>query len=509
MRSLFLLVGIMVLVIGVFAFIAAPGIGAAPETPPPDITCHIAIVDGDESEWDLAADFVAEMYQGGQIGNLVTSKFYMRNDPETETVYILVLLESGHVLDPTQLDKHWVEVATPPASSSFIRMVDGEDGDDGTPPDFAFIYDGEDAVGWEASFILPEGTNYNIDVQTKLDDGEISRVNLGGFEFSVNCLGIIGDQVWYDEDGNGNPDEDFSTHGLNGITVRLLKQDETDKTIFTNVDTVKTGPPGGFPDGYYGFVDVPAGNYMVDVHDPDISETEPFKTNGWVSTTNNDPYPRQDNPNKTETIDLAQGETYLNADFGYNILDGVVALGDWVWYDEDDGGDQNEGPEYGIPCVTVTMFDENDGYLGQTNTDSWGYYYYGGMDPSPEFKTVVNVDDEDIDNFISWFNGEGEKTCNLVKEDWPENGSAGALMTPMEFHPTTGTSDTTNILDKAGEFDYSLDFAFNVGPLAISLTSFEVAEAAAAPGNWALVAGLMALLGTGAWLLRRRKQEVK
>ncbi|MCI5224721.1 MAG: hypothetical protein D3924_19140, partial [Candidatus Electrothrix sp. AR4] len=99
------------------------------------------------------------------------------------------------------------------------------------------------------------------------------------------------------------------------------------------------------------------------------------------------------------TVTLAAGETYLNADFGYNwatVADtdnpnttATGAIGDRIWNDADGDGIQDPG-ESGLENITVSLLtdDNNDGVYGGagdntavTTTDATGHYIFDGLEP--------------------------------------------------------------------------------------------------------------------------------
>jgi hypothetical protein len=100
-------------------------------------------------------------------------------------------------------------------------------------------------------------------------------------------IGSIGDTVWYDlnHDGIVEPGE----AGIPGVTI-ILKNCSGAVIAATATDAL----------GHYLFPDLPAGCYVIDVNE----STVPV---GYQLTTNNDPM----------TVNLAAGEEYVLADFGY------------------------------------------------------------------------------------------------------------------------------------------------------------------------------------------------
>ena len=270
-------------------------------------------------------DFFANMHLAANEGKAILSRLYMRYDCSTQVVYVLVLVNTDDQ-DVSLLqydDDNFVKIDYPDDDKGFKKVVDG------AYPADVFQYIG--TSGWEASFPLAPGS-YGLHVHAEVelpeeedagnfindndDDGETSAVIDRNIPLTLDCLGSIGDYVWYDDNTPMVQDEDPSAFGLENITVRLFK--ETAPFTFEQVGEETTDG-----NGYYLFSGLPAGKYKVDVHNPDITAAFP---SGWISTTNNDPYP-QDADN---VYDLAHGEDHEDADFGYDDLGDFVALGDWI-----------------------------------------------------------------------------------------------------------------------------------------------------------------------------------
>ncbi len=166
------------------------------------------------------------------------------------------------------------------------------------------------------------------------------------------CPGEIGDFVWRDLDADGF--QDPGEPGIDGVQVRLYK--DNGDGVFNPATDILVGTKTTSAGGKYLFQDLAPNDYFVDV----VDSTVPA---GHQITTYNDP---------TDMISLAEGQRYLEADFGYVI--GAV-LGDFVWEDLDKDGIQDPG-EPGIPGVTVNLYDGANNLLTATLTDSTGYYSF-------------------------------------------------------------------------------------------------------------------------------------
>jgi hypothetical protein len=129
---------------------------------PPEPTYGNAVVDGDPSEWDLANDFFADMYEAGDPAKPVLSKLYLRYDCTTQTAYFLVLTEPGKVLFTGfgYEGLNWVKVY----KLGNDPIIDGN----GTP--FAFISDGVNLVGWEAAAPLAPDLYDEIQVHAQIEE---------------------------------------------------------------------------------------------------------------------------------------------------------------------------------------------------------------------------------------------------------------------------------------------------------------------------------------------------
>ncbi|MGQ9600086.1 MAG: hypothetical protein ACUVWZ_11800 [Anaerolineae bacterium] len=158
----------------------------------PNPTYVRAFVDGDPSEWDLTNDFFANMYLAANPAKPVLSKLYVRYDCRAGTLYVLVLAEPGHLIDvDSGTGNHFVKLG------NTNKLVDAAAGNDGTPPDFAYINlsgDGATADGWEASaylapgFYSPSNTpSDGLNVHTNVDDGDTSAVSGRQIDLYIIC----------------------------------------------------------------------------------------------------------------------------------------------------------------------------------------------------------------------------------------------------------------------------------------------------------------------------------
>jgi hypothetical protein len=226
----------------------------------------------------------------------------------------------------------------------------------------------------DVDFTAGLAATYDRDGTTVSPDG-VTPVTLGATEaitdvdFGYRGVGTIGDLIWFDRDGDGVRDPDEP--GLSGIDVTLVWYGENgilgdgdDETFTTVTDT----------DGTYLFTGLPPGTFDITVDDTDLpAGMQPtFDADGGLDN--------------TSRVVLADGETNLDQDFGYN---GVGSIGDKIWFDLNGDGVLDFG-EPGIPGQTVTVtWAGPDGPVPFTTiTDSNGNYLVDGL-PDGDFTISV------------------------------------------------------------------------------------------------------------------------
>ena len=181
-------------------------------------------------------------------------------------------------------------------------------------------------------------------------------------DFEVKpAAGAIGDRVWLDTNGDGV--QDPGEPGLANVVVEL--KDGAGNPIDSDPNTTGVQPTLATTDmnGNYLFVDVPAGNYQVDV-------VSGVPAGLVTSLGTSDP----------RLVTLAVDQSYLDADFGYTGPDASAVIGDYVWADVDADGIQDPG-EVGIGGVTVELKLPNNSVIATTTTDPDGSYLFTNVAP--------------------------------------------------------------------------------------------------------------------------------
>src|SRR5699024_3032155 len=62
----------------------------------------------------------------------------------------------------------------------------------------------------------------------------------------------------------------------------------------------------------------------------------------------------------------------------------LISIGDYVWYDANRDGVQDED-ELPVAGVVVTLFDSEGEVVGTTTTDENGYYYFQNLYPNSDY----------------------------------------------------------------------------------------------------------------------------
>jgi hypothetical protein len=160
----------------------------------------------------------------------------------------------------------------------------------------------------------------------------------------------IGDTVYADWNGDGT--QDSGEEGIENVTVRLYRDFDGDGVVDIGTDTlIATDTTDA--SGNYQFTSIPPNqDYIVVIVESSLPA-------GYVQTGDPD-----EGANACTTCDaknpIALGGTSVSdSDFGYQ-PQGTASIGDYVWNDEDAGGDQDSG-ETGIGNVTLNLYQDQDG----------------------------------------------------------------------------------------------------------------------------------------------------
>ena len=211
--------------------------------------------------------------------------------------------------------------------------------------------------------------------------------DLTDIDFSVTGEGVIGDTVFFDQDGDGTDDADEP--GIGGVTVTLTwagpdgilgNDDDAVLTTSTSDGTTDVDGDGTVdPAGSYAFSNLPDGLFEVVVDETTLPAdmTQTFDEDGTLDATSQ------------ATLDSTTGDPAdledRDQDFGYQ---GDLSIGDLVFYDVDaNASGVVDGSDVGLAGIDVTVT-----YLGGDGIEG----------TSDDFTTTVTTSDGTVD-----VNGDG------------------------------------------------------------------------------------------------------
>ncbi|WP_296699811.1 SdrD B-like domain-containing protein [Thiocapsa sp. UBA6158] len=274
---------------------------------------------------------------------------------------VVVVDDSGQVLAvaPVENDGTWsAEVKTGSGYQAYYTLQSPTVGDTVTP--LAQL-----PAGW-----LTTGENIEDTVQRPANGiliGIDANADQSGLNFGIRSGGSIGDYVWYDTNQDGI--QDPAERGLAGVQVILYASDGTTQLAETRSDGSGKYEFAGLADGTYvvqfvtpaGYLRSPVNAGAGSLQDSFDSDASP--SDGKVSVT------------------IAGGTANPTVDAGFYI-EGVspASIADFVWYDTDGDGIQDEG-EPGLGGVTVSLLDADNGnaLVATRISDANGFYEFAGL----------------------------------------------------------------------------------------------------------------------------------
>ncbi|MFN8489714.1 MAG: SdrD B-like domain-containing protein [Caldilineaceae bacterium] len=258
--------------------------------------------------------------------------------------------------------------------------------------------------------------------------------------------GSIGDYVWWDWNGDGlqNETSDLGARpGMNGVTVRLLNS--AGQVISSTVTdyNFNTGQPG-----YYHFTGLTEGaSYQIEVVPPqgygftrpnNICPTQPCSVIDGEAGNDSDinPATGRSDPQTIATGPTIPGGECINCD---NVDAGLVLLGsigDYVWWDWNGDGIQNENANAGMNDVTVRLLDSAGQVISSTvtsynlNNGQPGYYEFKGLPAGASYQIEVVPPQ-----------GYGFTRPNNICPTTPCSIVDGEASDDSDINPATGRSD--------------------------------------------------------------------
>ncbi len=246
-----------------------------------------------------------------------------------------------------------------------------------------------DATTLPSSGNIPAGLTQSVDPDGGNDNESTVTIAQGGidldqdFGYKAPTPNEIGGTIWQDMDANGTLDES-NPPLFEGVTVVLY--DDQGNVVGTTVTDAN---------GDYSFPGLPDGTYTVDVTDDAGILADYWKSNGGNPGADNN-----SQPDGTNTVSVAGGQTDTTSDFGYYTE--AASIGNTVWIDRNGDGihDPSESP---LPLVEVTLtitYPDGTVVTMVDSTDATGAYSFdnllldedyatGGGGAMPTYELVV------------------------------------------------------------------------------------------------------------------------
>ncbi|MFN8379469.1 MAG: SdrD B-like domain-containing protein, partial [Anaerolineae bacterium] len=244
-------------------------------------------------------------------------------------------------------------------------------------------------------------------------------------------LASIGDKVWNDVDGDGA--QDSGEAGVGGVTVHLYRDGGT-----IPYRTTTTSSTVG-SEGDYLFDDVPPGDYFLEFVAP--SGMMFTRQDATTDTTDSD---ADRVSGRTITTTLSPGEDDWTWDAG--ILQ-PAAIGDYIWEDVNDNGQQDESASSGQNGITVRLLDSNGNAVDNPNTPAVDTY---------EVTTADNGGNPGYYAFTGLFPADYVVEFVLPSSNWVfARPNQGMDTSDSDASRTNGRTSAINLI--AGETDNTVD----------------------------------------------------
>jgi protocatechuate 3,4-dioxygenase beta subunit len=214
------------------------------------------------------------------------------------------------------------------------------------------------------------GGNDNNDSDADPVTGKTAAIILGSNTSDLTVdLGIItttkaavGDYVWFDANGNGIQDGTELPAG--GITVTLYNN--------SNVAVATTVTDAN---GNYLFTNLAPGTYTIGFSN--LPENASFATKDAVGSNAQNNSDVNPGTGRTDPFVLTGGQ--LNKDVDAGLVSNFAAVGNYVWFDVNGDGVQNDGDVNGVAGMTVILKDNLGNVVASAVTDGKGYYFINNI----------------------------------------------------------------------------------------------------------------------------------
>ena len=372
--------------------------------------------------------------------------------------------------------------------------------------------------------VIMENENAEGTTDFYAHDNTVERLGANGVATGNEKLYNLGDYVWEDTNKNGIQDED--EHGIEGVEVSLTRPNGTVETTTTNSE------------GKYEFNDLQNGDYVINFKTPE----------GYTATKAYEGNNAEVDSNGLSTVGTIKDADNWTLDSGFYKTPSKYSLGDYVWYDSNKDGYQ-DNDEKGIKGVKVTLKDSEGNTLKATETDENGKYRFDDLDSGdytvhfdkPEGLTQTSVnsgnddakdadgedvhvtitdhDDFTIDNGYfedseSDSSSESESDSESHSDSESDSDSESTSESDSESHSDSESDSDSESTSESGSESHSdsesdSDSESTSESGSESHSNSELPDTGEEDNHQGLIGGVLAAFGGLTLLGRRRKKEEK
>ena len=238
-----------------------------------------------------------------------------------------------------------------------------------------------DSIAWNSFGYIADRINVDGSIGTPLLPSEPIKV---GIRVQDPTNAALGNYVWLDANKDGI--QDMSESGVDGVTVHLYVDNgdgiadlSTDSLIATTLTA--TG-------GLYLFPELLADDYFVAFYPPPTYTvtSENIPTNDSLDSDGIDTLINGVPVALSQVVTLGFSETNPTLDLGLFQTD-IASVGNYVWFDENKDGLQNEPAGNGVNGIAVYLYDAGgvvqDSTLTQNDLNGHpGYYLFDSIPPA-------------------------------------------------------------------------------------------------------------------------------
>jgi hypothetical protein len=277
-------------------------------------------------------------------------------------------------------------------------------------------------------------------VATQVDNGDQllpSEPIKVGIEVNDFEPATYGDYVWLDENKDGLQDE--SEIGLNGVRVELYQPGDDGKPntkddvriYFTRTADGPDGKPG-----FYIFSSLKQGLYFAKFVLPVGYKVSP------QDAANDDNLDSDVDPITHTTIVTDLGEEVNDDRWDMGLVEQGASLGNYVWFDRNEDGLQNESADNGINGVQVTLYRDNGDNTADPTSDEQvgesiftkndidgqpGYYRFDDIEPGENYFVKFSKLPRNADGFTDQDATSAEPDSSDDKDSDPNSDGVTAI----------------------------------------------------------------------------------